>query len=103
MVLLPGRLLGLVRHVYEHVLRQQSILPEKLVPGCLQHPVPFHRDLGSAATIIMSIDSYGSALCGLWIQVVERVLFWLYVALLHLLPSFPAILPGTMASVLASK
>ena len=38
-----------------------------------QNPFPFRRNLGSAATIIMSIDSYGSALCGLWIQMVERV------------------------------
>lgn len=82
----------------------------------------------SIATIIMGIESYGSASCGPWLQVVERVLFWLYVALamlmailhnwylyhthmasrqpfalLRLLPSFPAMLSGTMASVVASK
>lgn len=80
------------------------------------------------ATIIMGIESYGSSSCGPWLQVVERVLFWIYVALamvlailqnwylyhrrmacqqsfalLRLLPSFPAMLAGTMASVLASN
>lgn len=80
------------------------------------------------ATIIMGISSYGTSSCGPWLQVALRVLFWLYVAvatlmaifhnwylyhscmasrqtfaLLRLLPSFPAMLSGTMASVLTSN
>jgi len=80
------------------------------------------------ATIIMGISAYGASYCGPWLIVALRVLFWLYVAiatlvaifhnwylyhscmasrqtfaLLRLLPSFPAMLSGTMASVLTSN
>ncbi|KAE8378518.1 voltage-dependent anion channel [Aspergillus bertholletiae] len=80
------------------------------------------------ATIIIGADSYGTSACGPWLQVALRVVFWIYVAisiieaifhnwylyhhgmasrqplaLARLLPSFPAMLSGTIASALASK
>ncbi|KAE8362900.1 voltage-dependent anion channel [Aspergillus caelatus] len=80
------------------------------------------------ATIIIGAESYGTGACGPWLQVALRIVFWIYVAisiieaifhnwylyhhsmasqqpfaLVRLLPSFPAMLSGTIASVLASK
>ncbi|KAL4881873.1 voltage-dependent anion channel [Aspergillus karnatakaensis] len=79
------------------------------------------------ATIIMGASVYGTPACGLWLIVALRVVFWIYVAIailqavfhnwhlynnhmaseqpfaiVRLLPSFPAMLGGTIASVLAS-
>ncbi|OJJ30884.1 hypothetical protein ASPWEDRAFT_119067 [Aspergillus wentii DTO 134E9] len=79
------------------------------------------------ATIIMGIASYGTSSCGPWLNVALRVLFWIYAAvsiffaviqnwylysvkmasrqpfaLVRLLPSFPAMLCGTMASIVVS-
>ncbi|KAB8276446.1 voltage-dependent anion channel [Aspergillus minisclerotigenes] len=80
------------------------------------------------ATIIIGAESYGTSACGPWLQVALRIVFWIYVAisimeaifhnwylyhhsmareqplaLVRLLPSFPAMLSGTIASVLATK
>ncbi|KAF7165030.1 hypothetical protein CNMCM5623_009382 [Aspergillus felis] len=79
------------------------------------------------ATIILGAENYGTEACGPWLQVALRIVFWIYVALstiqaiwhnwylyhirmasrqpfalVRLLPSFPAMLSGTIASVLAS-
>lgn len=78
------------------------------------------------ATIIIGASSYGTDACGPWLLVALRVIFWIYVAIaviqavvhnwylyhrgmasaqpfaiVRLLPSFPAMLSGTIASVLA--
>lgn len=80
------------------------------------------------ATIIIGAESYGTSACGPWLQVALRIVFWIYVAisiieaifhnwylyhhsmaseqpfaLVRLLPSFPAMLSGTIASVIASN
>ncbi|KAB8225080.1 voltage-dependent anion channel [Aspergillus novoparasiticus] len=80
------------------------------------------------ATIIIGAESYGTSACGPWLQIALRIVFWIYVAisiieaifhnwylyhhsmaseqpfaLVRLLPSFPAMLSGTIASVIASK
>ncbi|KAL4781128.1 voltage-dependent anion channel [Aspergillus varians] len=80
------------------------------------------------ATIIIGASSYGTEACGPWLPVALRVVFWIYVAvamlqaivhnwylyhahmahaqpfaIVRLLPSFPAMLSGTIASVLASN
>lgn len=80
------------------------------------------------ATIIMGSSQYGSQYCGHWLTVTLRVIFWLYVAfssllallqnmyiwhlqmglkehfaLVRLLPFFPAMLSGTIATVLAQN
>ncbi|CEL02922.1 hypothetical protein ASPCAL04083 [Aspergillus calidoustus] len=97
----------------------------------LQHPNETHF-LGTAplalATIILGANSYGTSSCGPWLTTALRVVFWIYVAvailqaILHnwylyhrrmaasqpfaiprLLPSFPAMLSGTIASVLAAN
>ncbi|KAL4900256.1 hypothetical protein BDW74DRAFT_162332 [Aspergillus multicolor] len=82
----------------------------------------------TVATIILGASSYGTESCGPWLIVALRVVFWLYVAvsllqavfhnwylyhrhmaahqpmsILRVLPSFPAMLGGTIASVLASN
>jgi tellurite resistance protein TehA-like permease len=96
-----------------------------------QHPNETHF-VGTCplalATVIIGAESYGSRSCGPWLQVALRIVFWIYVAiatleaifhnwylyhrgmaskqpfaLVRLLPSFPAMLSGTIASVLASK
>ncbi|KAL4984497.1 voltage-dependent anion channel [Aspergillus falconensis] len=79
------------------------------------------------ATIILGASSYGTDACGPWLLVALRVVFWIYVAvsvlqaivhnwylyhrhmasqqpmaIVRCLPSFPAMLGGTIASVLAS-
>ncbi|PKX99656.1 tellurite-resistance/dicarboxylate transporter family protein [Aspergillus novofumigatus IBT 16806] len=79
------------------------------------------------ATIILGAENYGTDACDPWLQVALRIVFWIYVALstiqaiwhnwylyhirmasrqpfalVRLLPSFPAMLAGTIASVLAS-
>ncbi|KAK9597059.1 hypothetical protein V6Z92_003517 [Aspergillus fumigatus] len=79
------------------------------------------------ATLILGAENYGNDACGPWLQVALRIVFWIYVvlstiqaiwhnwylyhirmarrqpfALVRLLPLFPAMLTGTMASVLAS-
>jgi tellurite resistance protein TehA-like permease len=79
------------------------------------------------ATIVLGAEKYGTEACGPWLQVALRIVFWIYVALatiqalwhnwylyhirmasrqpfalVRLLPSFPAMLSGTIASVLAS-
>ncbi|GFF48767.1 malic acid transport protein [Aspergillus lentulus] len=79
------------------------------------------------ATVILGAENYGTEACGPWLQVALRIVFWIYVALsiiqaiwhnwylyhirmasrqpfalVRLLPSFPAMLTGTIASVLAS-
>ncbi|KAG2003877.1 hypothetical protein GB937_009370 [Aspergillus fischeri] len=79
------------------------------------------------ATLILGAENYGTDACGPWLQVALRIVFWIYVALstiqaiwhnwylyhirmasrqpfalVRLLPSFPAMLTGTIASVLAS-
>jgi tellurite resistance protein TehA-like permease len=78
------------------------------------------------ATILFGIQVYGVPSCGEWLGYVQLVLFWIYVAiatclavglnwhlyrsrmatrqpfcLVRLLPSFPAMLAGTTASLLA--
>lgn len=78
------------------------------------------------ATILFNIELYGVPACGDWLRYVQLVLFWIYVAisillavglnwhlyhtrmathqpfwLVRLLPSFPAMLAGTTASLLA--
>ncbi|KAL6229804.1 hypothetical protein BDW75DRAFT_224397 [Aspergillus navahoensis] len=80
------------------------------------------------ATIVLGASSYGTDACGPWLLVALRVVFWLYVAvsvlqaiahnwylyhrhmasqqpmaIVRCLPSFPAMLGGTIASVLASN
>ncbi|KAJ5302274.1 hypothetical protein PENANT_c008G09526 [Penicillium antarcticum] len=82
----------------------------------------------SIATIILGAESYGSNSCGPWLQVALRIVFWIYVALstllaishnwylyhlamakkqpfpiVQLLPSFPAMLSGTIASSIAAS
>jgi C4-dicarboxylate transporter/malic acid transport protein len=79
------------------------------------------------ATIILGAENYGAEECDPWLQVALRIVFWIYAglstiqaiwhnwylyhirmasrqpfALIRLLPSFPAMLAGTIASVLAS-
>ncbi|KAL4806060.1 voltage-dependent anion channel, partial [Aspergillus unguis] len=79
------------------------------------------------ATIILGASAYGTPACGPWLIVALRVVFWIYVAIsvleaivhnwylyhtamasrqpmaiVRLLPSFPAMLSGTIASVIAS-
>jgi C4-dicarboxylate transporter/malic acid transport protein len=79
------------------------------------------------ATIILGAENYGTEACGPWLQFALRIVFWIYAALstiqaiwhnwylyhihmasrqpfalVRLLPSFPAMLTGTIASVLAS-
>lgn len=78
------------------------------------------------ATILMGASDYGSPSCGPWLQVALRVLFWIYLAvsfiaaiglnichfhfrmgmkekmaIVRVLPYFPTMLGGTVASVLA--
>ncbi|KAF7593758.1 NAD-dependent malic enzyme, mitochondrial [Aspergillus hancockii] len=107
-------------------LSKRSALKESF-----QHPNETHfagTCLLALATIIIGAESYGSSTCGPWLQVTLRIVFWIYVALamllaifhnwylyhhgmagqqsfalVRLLPSFPAMLSGTIASVLASK
>ncbi|KAL4788963.1 voltage-dependent anion channel [Aspergillus venezuelensis] len=80
------------------------------------------------ATIILGANNYGVDACGPWLVVALRIVFWIYVAIsvfqaifhnwylyhrhvgseqrfpiVRLLPSFPAMLGGTIASVLASN
>ncbi|KAL4924250.1 tellurite-resistance/dicarboxylate transporter family protein [Aspergillus undulatus] len=80
------------------------------------------------ATIILGASSYGVSACGPWLVTALRIIFWIYVAvsllqavfhnwylyhrhvardqpfaIVRLLPSFPAMLGGTIASVLASN
>ncbi|KUM56382.1 hypothetical protein ACN42_g10836 [Penicillium freii] len=80
------------------------------------------------ATIILGAEGYGTSACGPWLQVALRTAFWIYVAIstlsaiLHnwylyhlamasqepfpiarLLPSFPAMLFGTIASSIAAN
>ncbi|CAI7666081.1 unnamed protein product [Penicillium viridicatum] len=80
------------------------------------------------ATIILGAEGYGTSACGPWLQVALRIAFWIYVAIstlsaiLHnwylyhlamasqepfpiarLLPSFPAMLSGTIASSIAAN
>ncbi|KAJ5757400.1 uncharacterized protein N7511_006094 [Penicillium nucicola] len=82
----------------------------------------------SIATIILGAESYGSDSCGPWLQVALRIIFWIYVAcsillaifhnwylyhlamakkqpfpIVQLLPSFPAMLSGTIASSIAAN
>jgi tellurite resistance protein TehA-like permease len=82
----------------------------------------------SIATIILGAESYGSSSCGPWLQVALRIVFWIYVAfstllaifhnwylyhlamakqqpfpIVQLLPSFPAMLSGTIASSIATN
>jgi C4-dicarboxylate transporter/malic acid transport protein len=82
----------------------------------------------SIATIISNSNNYGAAKSGLWLTVVLRVLFWIYTACAFLigvaqyhmlftakrlttnsmtpswiLPIFPAMLVGTIASVISSS
>ncbi|RDW68864.1 tellurite-resistance/dicarboxylate transporter family protein [Aspergillus mulundensis] len=79
------------------------------------------------ATILFGIEVYGVPSCGIWLVKTQLVLFWVYVAiaiclavclnwhlyktrmatrqpfwLVRLLPSFPAMLAGTTASLLIS-
>ncbi|KAE8146656.1 voltage-dependent anion channel [Aspergillus avenaceus] len=96
-----------------------------------QHPNETHfagTCLLAFATIIIGAESYGTSSCGPWLQVALRIVFWIYLALaileavfhnwylyhhhmasrqpfalVRLLPSFPAMLSGTIASVLAAK
>ncbi|KAL2849263.1 voltage-dependent anion channel [Aspergillus pseudoustus] len=98
--------------------------------GSFQHPNETHFIATcplALATIILGASTYGTPACGPWLITALRVVFWIYVALstlqailhnwylyhLHLaskqpfaiprlLPSFPAMLSGTIASVLAS-
>ncbi|RLL98829.1 hypothetical protein CFD26_106254 [Aspergillus turcosus] len=106
-------------------LTKSSALKESL-----QEPNESHfvgTCLLAVATIILGAENYGTDACGPWLQVALRVVFWIYVALstiqaiwqnwylyhvrmasrqpfalLRLFPSFPAMLSGTIASVLAS-
>jgi tellurite resistance protein TehA-like permease len=80
------------------------------------------------ATIILGAEAYGTSACGPWLQVALRIVFWIYVALatlmavfhnwylyhlsmghhqpfpiVRLLPSFPAMLSGTIASSIATN
>jgi tellurite resistance protein TehA-like permease len=82
----------------------------------------------SIATIILGAETYGSSSCGPWLQVALRIVFWIYAALstllaifhnwylyhlamakqqpfpvVQLLPSFPAMLSGTIASSIAAS
>ena len=82
----------------------------------------------SIPTIIGGMHNYGSASTGSWLTVVERILFWLYIALTFLLavgqywylftgvqltiqsmtpawllPIFPIMLSGTIASAIAGS
>ncbi|KAL4866487.1 hypothetical protein BDV12DRAFT_210415 [Aspergillus spectabilis] len=106
-------------------LSNSSALKESLA-----HPNETHF-LGTCplalATIIMGASVYGTPACGPWLLVALRVIFWIYVAIailqaifhnwylyhkhmaseqpfaiVRLLPSFPAMLSGTVASVIAS-
>ncbi|PYH83543.1 C4-dicarboxylate transporter/malic acid transport protein [Aspergillus uvarum CBS 121591] len=79
------------------------------------------------ATILFGIEVYGIPACGVWLRWVQLVCFWIYTAiaiclavgmnwhlyrtrmaarqpfwLVRLLPSFPAMLGGTIASLLTS-
>jgi tellurite resistance protein TehA-like permease len=96
----------------------QSSHETYFVPTCLL----------SIATIILGAESYGSSSCGPWLQVALRIVFWIYVALstllaifhnwylyhlamskqqpfpiVQVLPSFPAMLSGTIASSIAAS
>ncbi|KGO76095.1 C4-dicarboxylate transporter/malic acid transport protein [Penicillium italicum] len=80
------------------------------------------------ATIILGAQGYGVSSCGPWLPVALRIVFWIYVALstlsavfhnwylyhlamakqqpfpiAQLLPSFPAMLSGTIASSIAAN
>ncbi|KAJ5566692.1 uncharacterized protein N7459_010074 [Penicillium hispanicum] len=80
------------------------------------------------ATIIIGAEAYGSSSCGPWLQDAMRVAFWIYCAIcflwaifhnwylfhrgmashqpfpiIRLLPSFPAMLSGTIASSIATN
>ncbi|OKL60622.1 hypothetical protein UA08_04082 [Talaromyces atroroseus] len=82
----------------------------------------------AVATIIIGSEIYGTDACGPWLQVALRIVFWIYAAcsilealfhnwylyhrsmasrqpfpIVRLLPSFPAMLAGTIASVIASN
>jgi tellurite resistance protein TehA-like permease len=82
----------------------------------------------SIATIILGAECYGSSSSGPWLQTALRIVFWIYVAIsvlvaiahnwylyyrgmatrqpfpiVRLLPFFPAMLSGTIASTLASN
>jgi C4-dicarboxylate transporter/malic acid transport protein len=105
------------------------VLWPKAFPKSLQHPSEslfFPTFWLSISTIILGIQSYGVPSCGPWLPVVLRVLFWIYIACTfsaavvqyyilftgaHLtfhsmtpawiLPVFPAMFSGTIASLIA--
>ncbi|KAI9368964.1 voltage-dependent anion channel [Aspergillus egyptiacus] len=105
--------------------------PSSTLKESFQHPNETHFVATcplALATIIMGASSYGTPSCGPWLTVALHVCFWIYVAIallqtiLHnwylyykrmasrqpfpivrLLPSFPTMLGGTVASVIASN
>jgi tellurite resistance protein TehA-like permease len=107
-------------------LAKPSALKESFQSGHETYFAP--TCLLSIATIILGAESYGSSSCGPWLQVALRIVFWIYVALstllaifhnwylyhlamakqqpfpiVQLLPSFPAMLSGTIASSIAAS
>ncbi|KAJ6092271.1 hypothetical protein N7467_004240 [Penicillium canescens] len=107
-------------------LAKPSALKESFQSGHETYFAP--TCLLSIATIILGAESYGSSSCGPWLQVALRIVFWIYVALstllaifhnwylyqlamakqqpfpiMQLLPSFPAMLSGTIASSIAAS
>lgn len=88
----------------------------------------FPTCLLAIATIILGAESYGTDACGPWLQVALRIIFWIYVAcatlvavfhnwflyhtvmgkqqhfpIVRVLPCFPAMLSGTIASSIAAN
>lgn len=107
-------------YTHRHAFRATLVDPEEayLIPTAA---------LGFA-TILFGIELYGVPNCGGWLIYVQLVLFWIYVViaiclavvlnwhlyhtrmatrqpfcLVRLLPSFPAMLAGTTASILAKE
>ncbi|KAJ5923250.1 hypothetical protein N7454_008495 [Penicillium verhagenii] len=107
-------------------LSKRSALKESFRDGNESYYAP--TCLLAIATIILGAESYGTDSCGPWLQIALRIIFWIYVtcatllAIFHnwylyhlamakrqpfpiaqLLPSFPAMLSGTIASSIAAN
>ncbi|KAJ5852189.1 uncharacterized protein N7529_011574 [Penicillium soppii] len=107
-------------------LSRQTALKESFRDGNESYYAP--TCLLAIATIILGAEGYGTDSCGPWLQVALRIVFWIYVAcatllaifhnwylyhlamasqqpfpIAQLLPSFPAMLSGTIASSIAAN
>lgn len=107
-------------------MSRPAALKESFRDGNESYYVP--TCLLAIATIILGAEGYGTSACGPWLQVALRIIFWIYAAIstlsaifhnwylyhlamasqqpfpiAQLLPSFPAMLSGTIASSIAAN